>query len=76
MLTGLCSSGRIISVCLHGQTLIILIFVRGIGSRAAHIMKTFEPKILQIFKEYNKKYFISDLIAGIIDAIIALPLFL
>ena len=34
----------------------------------------FQPKLLTTFKEYNKKRFVNDLIAGIIVAIIALPL--
>ncbi|MBE5764043.1 MAG: sodium-independent anion transporter [Clostridiales bacterium] len=37
-------------------------------------MKVFEPKILTLFKEYSKKQLLSDLIAGVIVAIIALPL--
>ncbi len=37
-------------------------------------MKIFEPKLLGTLKNYNRKLFISDLIAGIIVAIIALPL--
>lgn len=37
-------------------------------------MKTFKPKIFEIFKNYSKKQFISDITAGIIVAIIALPL--
>lgn len=37
-------------------------------------MKTFQPKILSLFKNYNGKKFTSDLVAGIIVAIIALPL--
>ena len=37
-------------------------------------MLVFKPKILTLFKDYSKKQFISDLIAGIIVAIIALPL--
>jgi len=35
---------------------------------------TFQPKLLGIVKNYSKKKFASDLIAGIIVAIIALPL--
>lgn len=37
-------------------------------------MKTFEPKIFTCFKGYTKKSFLSDVVAGIIVAIIALPL--
>lgn len=37
-------------------------------------MKIFEPKSISILKEYSLKKFSSDLIAGIIVAIIALPL--
>lgn len=37
-------------------------------------MKTFEPKILTTLKNYSGKQFTNDLIAGIIVAIIALPL--
>ena len=37
-------------------------------------MKVFEPKILTCFKDYNKKSLINDIVAGIIVAIIALPL--
>ena len=37
-------------------------------------MKIFEPKLFLLFKNYNKKQFLNDLIAGIIVAIIALPL--
>ncbi len=37
-------------------------------------MKTFQPKILTALKGYNAKKFSSDLVAGIIVAIIALPL--
>ncbi len=37
-------------------------------------MKIFEPKLLISLKDYNLKKFSSDLIAGIIVAIIALPL--
>ena len=40
----------------------------------AHIMKIFEPKILSTIKDYTPKKFTNDLIAGIIVAIIALPL--
>ena len=37
-------------------------------------MKLFEPKILTAFKNYKSKDYISDIIAGVIVAIIALPL--
>ena len=37
-------------------------------------MKFFQPKIIETLKHYDQKQFISDLIAGIIVAIIALPL--
>lgn len=37
-------------------------------------MKTFEPKIISALKNYSKKKLIDDLIAGLIVAIIALPL--
>lgn len=37
-------------------------------------MKTFQPKIISTFKNYSKKQFLADLIAGVIVAIIALPL--
>lgn len=37
-------------------------------------MKTFRPKLFSTFKGYNKNKFLSDLIAGVIVAIIALPL--
>ncbi len=37
-------------------------------------MKTFEPKILTCLKNYDKKTFLSDVVSGIIVAIIALPL--
>ena len=37
-------------------------------------MKVFEPKILTAFKGYKTKNYISDIVAGIIVAIIALPL--
>ncbi|MBR5506406.1 MAG: sodium-independent anion transporter, partial [Clostridia bacterium] len=37
-------------------------------------MKIFEPKILSALKGYNGKQLTSDIIAGIIVAIIALPL--
>ena len=37
-------------------------------------MKVFEPKIISSLKGYTFKQFVSDLIAGLIVAIIALPL--
>lgn len=37
-------------------------------------MKFFQPKIIETLKHYDKKQFVSDLVAGIIVAIIALPL--
>ena len=37
-------------------------------------MKLFEPKILTAFKGYKSRDYISDIVAGIIVAIIALPL--
>ena len=37
-------------------------------------MKTVKPKIFEVFKSYSKKQLISDVVAGIIVAIIALPL--
>ncbi|MBQ9743538.1 MAG: STAS domain-containing protein [Clostridia bacterium] len=37
-------------------------------------MKTFQPKFFSIFKGYSKKKLINDIVAGIIVAIIALPL--
>lgn len=37
-------------------------------------MKFFQPKLLTTLREYDSKKFINDLIAGIIVAIIALPL--
>ncbi len=37
-------------------------------------MKTFQPKLFSLFKNYSASRFVSDLIAGIIVAIIALPL--
>lgn len=36
--------------------------------------KIFQPKLFGIFKNYSKKQLVSDIIAGIIVAIIALPL--
>lgn len=38
------------------------------------IMKIFRPKLFDAFKGYNKNKFINDVVAGIIVAIIALPL--
>ncbi len=37
-------------------------------------MKFFQPKIIETLKTYDRKQFVSDLVAGIIVAIIALPL--
>ncbi len=37
-------------------------------------MKIFEPKITKTIKNYNKKQLVNDIVAGIIVAIIALPL--
>ncbi len=37
-------------------------------------MRTFSPKIIETLKNYNGKSFISDFVAGIVVAIIALPL--
>ena len=37
-------------------------------------MKLFEPKIISTLKTYDRKQFTSDVVAGIIVAIIALPL--
>ena len=37
-------------------------------------MKLFDPKILTAFKNYKSKDYISDIVAGVIVAIIALPL--
>ena len=37
-------------------------------------MKIFQPKFLETLKNYNKKQLVSDLVAGVIVAIIALPL--
>ena len=37
-------------------------------------MKTFQPKLLTCVRDYSKKQFASDLVAGLIVAIIALPL--
>ena len=38
------------------------------------VVKTFRPKLFDTFRDYSKKQFISDVTAGIIVAIIALPL--
>ena len=37
-------------------------------------MRLFEPKIIDTFKTYKPRNYLSDIIAGIIVAIIALPL--
>mgnify|MGYP003309546323 CR=1 FL=1 len=37
-------------------------------------MKLFQPKFFSIIKKYNGNKFASDLVAGVIVAIIALPL--
>jgi len=37
-------------------------------------MKFFQPKIIETLKNYDRKQFVNDLIAGVIVAIIALPL--
>lgn len=37
-------------------------------------MKVFEPKLFETLKSYSKAQFVSDLVAGVIVAIIALPL--
>ena len=37
-------------------------------------MNTFKPKLFSIFKDYSKKQLANDIVAGIIVAIIALPL--
>ena len=37
-------------------------------------MKTFQPKFFSIFKNYSKKKLVNDVVAGVIVAIIALPL--
>ncbi len=37
-------------------------------------MKTFKPKLFEVFKNYNKQKFAGDIVAGVIVAIIALPL--
>ena len=37
-------------------------------------MKVFEPKIISVLKQYDRKQLVSDVVAGIIVAIIALPL--
>ena len=41
---------------------------------APDIMKTFQPKLFGIFKNYGKSKLINDVVAGVIVAIIALPL--
>ena len=38
------------------------------------IMNFFKPKIIEALKSYSKKQLISDLVAGLIVAVIALPL--
>ena len=38
------------------------------------ISQVFHPKILTTLKNYNRKLFFSDLIAGIIVGVVALPL--
>jgi sulfate permease, SulP family len=40
----------------------------------SHISDVFHPKILTTIKDYNRKTFMSDLVAGIIVGIVALPL--
>ena len=37
-------------------------------------MKTFQHKLFSIFKNYSKKKLVNDVVAGVIVAIIALPL--
>ena len=37
-------------------------------------MKIFQPKLFTSLKSYSKNQFMSDLVAGVIVAIIALPL--
>ena len=37
-------------------------------------LQGFEPKLFSCFKGYNKSTFVSDLLAGIIVGIVALPL--
>ena len=37
-------------------------------------MKTFQPKLFKVMKNYSKEQLIKDVIAGIIVAVIALPL--
>ena len=37
-------------------------------------MKTFQPKLFKVVKNYSKEQFVKDVIAGIIVAVIALPL--
>lgn len=38
------------------------------------VMKVFQPKTLSLFKNYSGRQFVTDVVAGIIVAIIALPL--
>lgn len=45
-----------------------------IEHKGESFMKLFEPKILTAFKNYKSKDYISDIVAGVIVAIIALPL--
>ena len=45
-----------------------------IGFERKTKMKIFEPKIIETLKNYNGKSFVSDFVAGLIVAIIALPL--
>lgn len=40
----------------------------------AKVMKTFQPKIISSLKQYSGKKLVNDLVAGVIVAIIALPL--
>lgn len=46
----------------------------GVKLRLRKSMKVFEPKILSALKNYNGKKLTNDIIAGVIVAIIALPL--
>ena len=43
-------------------------------ARKGYFMKTFRPKFIDTLKGYSKKQLISDVVAGVIVAIIALPL--
>lgn len=43
-------------------------------TESVNSMKTFEPKLLQTIRTYSKKQLVNDLVAGVIVAIIALPL--